>query len=81
MRLPLIPLFQPVAQAQSGQHPAAGTTAPHHGRPEGTGATPALRGRHWGMAVTGTEVGTGAWARAGPSLMLFPLSPGSFAGT
>ncbi|XP_052661418.1 LOW QUALITY PROTEIN: protein FAM178B [Harpia harpyja] len=77
MRLPLIPLFQTVAQAQSGQDPAAGTTAPRHGCPEGTGVTPALRGRHRGMAVTGAEAGTGTRARAGPSLTLFPFFPGS----
>ncbi|KAM9609435.1 protein FAM178B [Morphnus guianensis] len=78
MRLPLIPLFQTVAQAQSGQDPAAGTTAPRHGCLEGTGAMPALRGRHQGMAVMGAEAGTGMRARAGPSLTLFPLFPGSF---
>lgn len=45
MSLPLIPLFQPVAQAQSGRDPAAGTAAPRHRDLEGAGATPVLRGR------------------------------------
>lgn len=81
MCLLLIPLFRLVAQAQSGQDPAASTDAPRHGCPEGTGATPALPGQHRAMAVTGTEAGTGAWALTGPFLTLFPLSPGSFAAT
>lgn len=81
MRLPLIPLFQMVAQAQSGQDLAAGTTAPRHGCPEGTGAMLALHRRHRGMAVTGAEVGMGTRARAGPSFTLFPFFPGIFAST
>lgn len=53
MRLPLIPLFQPVAQAQSGRDPAAGTAAPRHRDPEGARA-------HASAAWT-PQLGTGGW--------------------
>lgn len=65
-RLALIPLFQPVAQAQSGQEPAAGAAAPRHEQPEGTGVTPALRGhRGSGSGAGGTR----------PVPTLFPSLP------